>query len=110
MGWHKFTALTTENAPLSFDKIDQRQFFGVVAIVLGACQVALTFTLDGSQLLIVGSGGWLLIGIGSSQIRGRRASESEWNKDGKLGRVAIVALTGLAIWVAARTAHLRVLG
>ena len=110
MGWHKFTALTTESTSLSLDKVDQRQFFGVVAIVLGACQVALTFTLNGSQLLIVGSGGWLLIGIGSSLIRGRRASESEWNEDGKLGRVAIVALTGLSIWVAARTAHLLVLG
>ena len=108
VSWH--TALTTESTSLSFDKVDQRQFFGVVTTVLGACQVALTFTLDGSQLLIVGSGGWLLIGIGSSLIRGRRASESEWNKDGKLGRVAIVALTGLSIWVAARTAHLLILG
>lgn len=110
MAWHKFTTLTTESTSLSFNEIGQRQLFGVVAIVLGACQVALTFTLDGSQLLIVGSGGWLLIGIGSNLIRGRRVSYSDWNEDGKLGRVAIVGLTGFSIWVAATTAYLLVLG
>ena len=110
MGWHKFTTLTTESTSLSFNQIGQRQLFGVVAVVLGACQVALTFTLDGSQVLIVGSGGWLLIGIGSNLIRGRRASYSDWNEDGKLARVVILGLTGFSIWVAATTAHLLVLG
>ncbi|MDG5761871.1 hypothetical protein QA600_21345 [Natronococcus sp. A-GB1] len=108
MSWHRVALPILEGT--SLEGLDRKRFAGVVAVVLGACQVALTFTLNGSQLLIVGSGGWLLVAIGLNLVRGRTALESDWNEGGEPGWIAVVLLMGLSIWVVVATADVLVFG
>lgn len=82
--------------------VTQSQYLGLLVVLVGTSQlpIALGFATDNNQwMLVVGSGGWLLIGIGINLMMGQRALWSDWNESGKHGMISLATLTLLTIAV-----------
>lgn len=80
----------------------QFQYLGILTILVGVSQlpIAWSFAIDNNPwMFVVGSGGWLLIGIGGNLLMGRHAFWSHWSQSSDLGKFSLITLTLLSIAV-----------
>ena len=71
-------------------EIDERYGYATMFVLLGIAQVLVSFSYaSGVEFIIIGAGGWLLIGLGESLVAGRMTFRS-WISNDRIERVAIV--------------------
>lgn len=79
-------------------RFTQAQFGGAIALLIGSSQMLIgVYRLDGLMTLIVGSGGGLLVALGSNLIRNRAAFRSGWTENGRYGVLAVLFMTTLTV-------------
>lgn len=84
--------------------LDRTRLHGLFAVLVGLAQLPLVLGLALGRSLsafVVGSGGVLLVSVGTNLLRGRPAFYSRWRADGKPGAVSTAILAGLTVAVVA---------
>ena len=91
------------------DRIDRNQLNALATVLIGICQLPLAFifTENWIPIFIIGSGGWLLIGIGVYMFQRKVAFDIRWfgGKWGAWLSTAVLAMYAIAV-VAATVAVL----
>lgn len=84
-------------------RIDRSQLTGLTTLLVGVSQLPLAFALAENHwaLFVMGSGGWLLIGIGINLLQGREAFEIGWTDDDGIEWLVAAAMVGFALLVVA---------
>lgn len=82
--------------------IEEQHGYAVAFFFLGVSQIVLSFNYVGTiEFVIIASGGWLLLGLSESILRGRMAFES-WIPNGRihwilLGGLIVFGMTLMAV-------------
>jgi hypothetical protein len=79
-------------------RLTQAQFHGVIALLVGVCQMIVgTVALDGLLTVVVSWGGALLSGFGSNLVRNRPVFCTGWTEDGEPGWINLLIYTLLTM-------------
>lgn len=72
--------------------VGQSQLAGIACVLIGASQLPVAFVVSEQSLVffIMGSGGWLLIGIGVNLFRGKDAFELGWSNNKRISWLSAV--------------------
>jgi len=85
--------------------LDQNQITGLATVFIGMSQLPLAFVFANhwASLFVVGSGGWLLIGIGVNVFRGREPFEVGWSRSRQVDwlNTVLLAIHAIAVVIAA---------
>jgi len=72
----------------------QGQFFGVIALVIGTCQILVGIVvLDRLLTVVVTWGGWLFVTFGWNLVRNRSVIHNGWTDDGVHGWISLLVVT-----------------
>lgn len=89
--------------------VDETTFYGLIAVLIGASQLPLSVALAPSRAswaFVIGSGGMLLLSIGTNLVLGRQPFESSWGKSGKLAIFGTLLIIVFTIAVAVTSAYI----
>jgi hypothetical protein len=79
-------------------RLTQAQFHGVIALLVGVCQMIVGIgVLDGLLTVVVSWGGALLSGFGLNLLRNRPVFYTGWSEDGEPGWVNVLINTLLTV-------------
>jgi hypothetical protein len=79
-------------------RLTQAQFHGVIALLVGVCQMIVGIVaLDGLLTVVVSWGGALLGGFGSNLVRNRPVFYTGWTEDGEPGWINLLIYTLLTV-------------
>lgn len=101
---HTFSGFSMRNrvSPLR-NAISRNKLYGLTSVLVGSSQLPLAFLLadltnQSLAVFVIGSGGWLLIGLGINLLQGKRAFHTEWT-DNERYRWLIAAVICLLAFV-----------
>lgn len=86
------------------DTISRDQLIGMACTLIGVSQLPLAFELAAlsnqyTAMFVIGSAGWLLIGIGINLLLGRAPFQTDWTDNPRAEWILAAVLVGQAIVV-----------